>query len=126
MGYCIYNLRGLGSGATGMFLIIYAIIYPALIILSSMLWVYSKDNRNIYLPRKLQFNSEKIISFSIQDTVFDTPTTNEIANNQIIKKLKLGSFYLLYTSKAYFLVIPKNVFQSEDDRTQFEKLYRFS
>jgi hypothetical protein len=108
------------------FLIIYGVVYPGLIVLSSMRWVYSRDNRYIYLPKKLQFNSEKITSLSVQDTVFDTPTTNEIANNQIIKKLKLGNFYLLYTTKSNFLVVPINVFQCEDDREQFERLYRFS
>lgn len=75
---------------------------------------------------QLHFGSDKITALSGQNSVFDTPTTTEIAYDSIIKKREVKNFYLLYVAKNSYVAVPKNVFKTSEDKEEFEKLFQFN
>ena len=105
------------------FIVAFNLFYIPGIFIYLYYYVTSKDNRNVYRPHQLTFTTEKIIAYSGQDTVFDTPTTNEVALNQIIRVREISHFWLLYLAKHQFVVIPKEVFKSSEDQEEFKRLF---
>ena len=74
---------------------------------------------------QLTFGPEKLTILTGQSSVFTTPTTSEIAYDTITKKQEFINYYLLYVSKSAFLIIPQDVFKTEEDKEAFRKLLSF-
>ena len=115
-----------GSYVSPIYFILYAIFYPIVLFTFILRWVYSKDNKNHFKPMQLNFGSDKVSILLGQSSVFDTPTTSEIAYDNIIKKELLINYYLLYVAKNSFIIIPKDVFKTEEDFEAFKKLFSLS
>lgn len=106
------------------FLVLYVPFYFIFTTYQVISYAGAKENQNIYRTKQLTIQSDKIISYSGKDSVFNTPTTNEYAFDQIVKAKQVSGFWLLFLEKNYFLIIPQYIFQSIEDREAFEKLIR--
>lgn len=120
----LFFLPKFSSDPVARFLVIFTPLYILFIFLYLVYFVNTKDNRNIYRKHQLTFNEVKVTAYSGKDTVFDTPTTSEIANSQIIKTKKVAGYWLLYIVKNSFVVVPETVFTSKEDLEGFKKLYK--
>ena len=69
--------------------------------------IYTKKNRNYYLPAKYAFH---------EDGVFvTTPISEETYKWEVfIRWKKLGNYYLLWVSSRNFMVIPRSALKPED------------
>ncbi len=97
------------------FIIIFGFIYPLIILLQYWQFANSKDNKIFLLEKNYEIDNEKIIG-NLNDG-----TSSTIMNNHFIKAIQLKKSYLLYISKTQFIYIPKNAFQTEQDKNWFEK-----
>ena len=97
------------------FIMFFSFIYPLLITLQYWRFANSGDNKIFLLERNYEIDDEKIIG-NLNDG-----TSSTIMNNHLIKTIQLKNAYLLYISKLQFIYIPKNGFQTEQDKNWFEK-----
>jgi predicted membrane protein len=98
-----------------MFFPVFAIIYPALIVIQFWKYVTSKDNKLLLLERYYEIDNEKI------NGVIDRDTYSPIKLDHFIKVDWIRNTYLLYVSKNQFIYIPVDAFESDPDREWFEK-----
>jgi hypothetical protein len=121
-----YHMPDFGNNDTATFWTIYGFGLPLIVLLQLWRWVNAKDNRNLFRPRELRFSTDKIVIVTRSDSVFQTPTTSEIAHDAVVKREEVLDYYLLYVAKAHFVVVPKNHFFTADDRAMFAKMYHFA
>lgn len=76
----------------------------------------SSKNKNLFIPRRLIVDSEKIVSQS-EGNVY-----NELPLTYIINAIERKSYWLLFIAKSQFIYIPKNAFISPEDAAAFRKL----
>jgi hypothetical protein len=98
-----------------MFFLVFAIIYPALVLIQFWKYVKSKDNKILFLERYYEIDNEKI------NGIIDHDTYSPIKIEHFIKVDMIRNTYLLYVSKNQFLYIPIHAFESDSDRVWFEK-----
>lgn len=123
IGYAVVLAPRFGTDHFATFMVVFAVLYIVLMFFYLVWFTKSKDNRNIYNSRQLNFGPEKIVAYSGGTTLFDTPTTSEVANSQVVRTTKVGDFWLLYLSKAQFIVVPRSTFKSAEDHEAFKKLF---
>jgi hypothetical protein len=97
-----------------MFFIVFAIIYPILLVIQFWRYVTSKDNRLLLLERYYEIDNEKI------NGIIDQDTYSPIKLDHFIKVDLIRKTYLLYIAKAQFIYIPIDSFESDSDREWFE------
>lgn len=112
-----------GTDQFATFMFVLSILYIFFMFFYLVWFTKAKDNRNIYSSRQLNFGPEKIVAYSGGTTLFDTPTTSEVANSQVVRTAKVGNFWLLYLSRAQFIVVPRSIFKSAEDYEAFKKLF---
>ena len=98
-----------------MFFPVFAIIYPALIVIQFWKYVTSKDNKLLLLERYYEIDNEKI------NGVIDRDTYSPIKLDHFIKVDLIRNNYLLFVSKNQFIYIPVDAFESDQDKEWFEK-----
>lgn len=98
-----------------MFFPLFAIIYPALIVIQFWKYVTSKDNKLLLLERFYEIDNEKI------NGIIDRETYSPIKLDHFIKADLVRNTYLLFVSKNQFIFIPVDAFESHQDREWFEK-----
>jgi len=100
-----------------MFFLLFAIIFPVLILIQHWLYVASKDNKIMFLERYYEIDNERI------NGIIDHDTYSPIKIDHFIKVDMIRNTYLLYVSKNQFLYIPIDAFENDTDREWFEKRY---
>jgi hypothetical protein len=96
------------------FFIVFAIIYPILLIIQFWRYVVSKDNKLLLLERYYEIDSEKI------NGIIDKDTYSPIKLEHFIKADLIKKVYLLYIAKNQFIYIPIDSFENDSDREWFE------
>ena len=96
------------------FFMVFAIVYPILVVIQFWRYVKSKDNRILFLERHYEIDSEKI------NGIIDQDTYSPIKLEHFIKVVMIRKTYLLYVAKSQFIYIPIDSFKSESDRVWFE------
>lgn len=96
------------------FFMLFAIVYPILVVIQFWRYVKSKDNKILFLERHYEIDSEKI------NGIIDQDTYSPIKLEHFIKVVMIRKTYLLYVAKSQFIYIPIDSFESESDRVWFE------
>src|SRR5690554_681174 len=96
------------------FFIVFAIIYPILLIIQFWRYVVSKDNKLLLLERYYEIDAEKI------NGIIDKDTYSSIKLGHFIKADLIKKIYLLYIAKNQFIYIPIDSFENDSDREWFE------
>lgn len=91
--------------------------YPLYVIISQLIYTYSADNKVFYVERHYEFDTEKMHSYLADGS------GGSIAISSFIKFVEKKNYYLLFISKAQFYCIPKDCFQSVEDREWFEEVF---
>jgi hypothetical protein len=79
---------------------------------------YSKNNEAIFRKRYYDITEEFVTGYAEDDSSERTRT------DFLIRAVSMLKYYLLYTSGNSFYVIPREAFQNEGDRQNFEGLLR--
>ena len=98
-----------------LFLIVFSLIYPLLIILILWRFVTAKDNKILFLERHYEIDNDRITGIIDQDTYSLTKIEH------FIKAELIQGTYLLYLSKSQFMYIPIDSFRTSEDKLWFEK-----
>ena len=96
------------------FIIVFAIIYPILLIIQYWRYATSKDNKLMLLERYYEIDGEKIKGIIDQDTI------SLIKTEHFIRVDLIRNTYLLYIAKNQFIYIPIDLFETDADREWFE------
>jgi uncharacterized membrane protein YqjE len=96
------------------FLIVFAIIYPVLLVIQFWRYVNSKANKLLLSERHYEIDQDKI------NGILDEDTHSTVKIEHFIKVEFIYNTYLLLIAKNQFLYIPIDAFESEDDRRWFE------
>ena len=96
------------------FIIVFAIIYPILLIIQYWRYATSKDNKLMLLERYYEIDGEKIKGIIDQDTI------SLIKTEHFIRVDLIRNTYLLYIAKNQFIYIPIDSFETDADREWFE------
>lgn len=96
------------------FFIVFAILYPIIIIFQYWRFANSKDNKLFLIEREYEIDENRIVG-SLGDGTESTTLLEHF-----IKVIDLKEVYLLYLSKNQFVYIPKNSFETGEDRVWFE------
>lgn len=96
------------------FFIVFAIIYPILLIIQFWRYVVSKDNKLLLLERYCEIDADKI------NGIIDKDTYSPIKLGHFIKADLIRKIYLLYIAKNQFIYIPIYSFENDSDREWFE------
>ena len=91
------------------FIIVFGIGYPIYLLIFFRNFAYSKENKIVLLGRHYEFHDEQLIAQT------EDGTRSEILYKNFTKILNMKEFAMLYLSKASFIYLPKNAFESEDD-----------
>lgn len=105
------------NAKSGEFLIIFAIAYPLLTFFQ--LWRYSNSagNKIQLAERYYEINQTEIIGY------LPNISESKINASAFVKVLDVKHTYLLYLSNTKFIYIPKNVFNTTEDRIWFERQF---
>jgi hypothetical protein len=109
----ILGLDGIND-SFDVFFIVFAIIYPILLLIQFWRYVTSKDNKILLLERYYEIDNEKI------NGIIDKDTYSPIKLEHFIKVDLIRKTYLLYIAKNQFVYIPIDSFESDSDREWFE------
>ena len=109
----ILGLDGIND-SFDVFFIVFAIIYPILLLIQFWIYVTSKDNKLLLLERYYEIDNEKI------NGIIDKDTYSPIKLEHFIKVDLIRKTYLLYIAKNQFVYIPIDSFESDSDREWFE------
>lgn len=96
------------------FFMIFSILYPLLVVVQLWTFVHSRENRNIYLDRVFEIDTDKI------NGIMDTESYSLMKLEHFIKTDFIRNAYLLYLSKSQFVYIPAAAFETEEDRRWFD------
>ena len=96
------------------FIIVFAIIYPILLMIQYWRYATSKDNKLMLLERYYEIDGEKIKGIIDQDTI------SLIKTEHFIRVDLIRNTYLLYIAKNQFIYIPIDSFETDADREWFE------
>jgi hypothetical protein len=96
------------------FFIVFAIIYPILLLIQFWRYVTSKDNKILLLERYYKIDHEKI------NGIIDTDTYSPIKIEHFKKVDLIRKTYLLYIAQNQFVYIPIDSFESDSDKVWFE------
>jgi len=110
----IYFFNRYGEDTFATFFVIYGIILIPGMIAYLYYWTHSNENKIVFLPRQLAFDEEKI-SATVEGAI------SEIPIKFITKIVRLKNFWLIYISKSQFVFIPKDAFETDSDKDEFEK-----
>lgn len=95
--------------------IIFALLYPFIVVIQYWIYAHSKDNRIFLLERYFEIYEDKVVGFLIDGT------ENTVKNEHFIRVVELSNNYLLYISKNQYLLFPKDCFKSDADMAWFEE-----
>ena len=109
----ILGLDGIND-SFDIFFIVFAIVYPILLLIQFWRYVTSKDNKILLLERYYEIDNEKI------NGIIDQDTYSPIKLEHFIKVDLIRKTYLLYIAKNQFVYIPIDSFESDSDRQWFE------
>lgn len=109
----ILGLDGIND-SFDVFFIVFAIVYPILLLIQFWRYVTSKDNKILLLERYYEIDNEKI------NGIIDQDTYSPIKLEHFIKVDLIRKTYLLYIAKNQFVYIPIDSFESDLDRQWFE------
>jgi hypothetical protein len=96
------------------FFIIFALLYPLLLLYQYYRYAYSDKNENILRVR------HHIITEDTIKTYVNDGSMSELKLSTFIKAEKIKQYYLLYLSKNQYLIIKEKEFASAYDRELFE------
>lgn len=96
------------------FLIVFVLVYPVILVIQFWRYVVSKDNKILLLERYYEIDNEKI------NGIIDQDTYSPIKLEHFIKVDLIRKTYLLYIAKNQFIYIPMDSFQNDSDRKWFE------
>jgi hypothetical protein len=108
-------INAIGDYSSGTFFIIMAVIYPVLVVFQLWRYAASPENRNMLLECYYEIDEEEFRTYTSEGS------TSSIKLTSFIKAINLQKYYLLYISKAQFIVVTKDCFESRADRDWFEK-----
>ncbi len=92
----------------------FLIFLPVAISLSIWHYLGSKNNKVFYLSRYFEIGADTI------KNILEDGSVSSIKLANFIKSERIGGFYLLYTSKTQYFMIPENSFKSPEDLRWFE------
>ena len=96
------------------FFIVFAAIYPMLLVYRFWRFSHSKENKIFFVRRVLKITND-LIEDSLEDgTVYPMKIDN------FIRHEKIKDNYLLFIAKSIFLVLPMSAFETEEDIKWFE------
>lgn len=107
-----FSVQGKSEGMN--FLIIFALLYPSLLLYQYYRYAYSDKNENILRTR------HHIITEDAIKTYVDDGSMSELKLSAFIKSDKIKQYYLLYISKNQYLIIKEKEFASAYDKEWFE------
>lgn len=105
------------------FMFFFGILYFPIYLLSIYRTSHSNANKLILSQRVLTITPIKITAQFGGTSVLDTPTISEVPTDCITKTVVLEKHWILYISKASFIVIPKSVFYSAEDVENFKMIF---
>lgn len=97
------------------FFIYFAIFYPILFLYRYWSYANSKDNKIYLLERYFEIYEDRLVGF------LEDGSESTIRCEHFVKFINLKNIYLLYISKNQFIFIPKDAFQTSQDKEWFEK-----
>ncbi len=109
-------LFSLGSFTFAYVFAFFLILYPIALIIRLLVFVNSEKNKIFYLEQFIEIKS-KFLKVIYYDGNLSKVKLREI--NKVAIKQK---YYLIYISPNKFFYLPKEAFQSEEDRKKFEKI----
>ena len=109
----ILGLDGMNE-SFDVFLIVFAITYPILLVIQFWRYITSKDNKLLLQERYYEIDSEKI------NGIIDEDTYSPIKLEHFIKVDLVQKTYLLYIAKNQFVYIPIKSFETDSDREWFK------
>lgn len=95
-------------------ILFFLIFIPAAISLSIWHYLGSKKNKVFYLGRYFEIGSDNI------KNILEDGSVSSIKLSNFIKSERIAGFYLLYTSKTQYFMLPENSFKSPEDLKWFE------
>lgn len=96
------------------FYVFFAIFYPVYFLYRYWNFASSKDNVIFLLERYFTIYEDRFVDF------LSDGTENTIKSQHFIKQVELKNIYLIYISRTQFILIPKDSFQSIEDKIWFE------
>lgn len=96
------------------FLLVFIILYPAVVFIQHWKFARSKENKLFLLERYYDIYEDKIIGY------LEDGTENVVRAEHFIKFVNLSDYYILYISQNQFIFIAKHSFQNKNDRDWFE------
>ena len=107
-----YILEGLED--MRIFWLVFAAIFPMLIVWQFWRYAHSKENKIFYLERQLVVDGDTI------EAKLEDGTVHPVLSSHIIHYEDLKSWYKLNVSKSTYILIPKEAFESSEDETEFK------
>jgi hypothetical protein len=99
------------------FMIVFSIIYPLMLVFTYWRYANSKDNKIAFIERYYEIDEEKMTAY------LEDGTINPFKFSYIIKIRKRKEYWLLYISKSQFIYLPLSSFASENDFDRFKTYF---
>ncbi len=103
-----------GINTIDLFLVLYAVIFPFILLLTFRRQAYSAQNKLFLMERYFEFDTEKSTGYLTDGTA------QVIMNSNFFKVFTTESYYLLYLARNQFVYIPVSAFNNEEDKKWFE------
>lgn len=108
-------INAVGDYKSGTFFIVFAVLYPLLVLFQLWRFANSPENRNFLIERYYEINNDEIRIFSSDGS------NSTLKLSVFTKAIILPQYYLLYVSKTQFLIVPKRSFTQPSEKDWFER-----
>lgn len=115
----VYYLADGNTLSTAVSVCVLLFIYIGMYVLQTWLQVYRNRNKLLFRPRTISIESDRFRATTVNDTIFDTPTINEVPLDQIFRIRELAGYYLFMIGSNQFFPIPKTAFASPQEEMAF-------
>lgn len=100
-------------------MVIFAVLYPVISLVSLYFQVYSKKNPLSEYERYFVIHNKYLEGHLVGEDIRDEMNFSEFSS-----VIKAGGYYFLYITKNKFLYIPETAFKSGQDRKWFDQLLK--
>lgn len=113
-GLAIILLMNKNKDSFDIFLILFCILFPLLLIIQFWRYAYSKQNKIFLLERYYEIEPDMITG------IMQDGTSQPIKIEHFIKVIKSSKYYLMYIAKAQFIYVPFDSFKTPSDKEWFD------
>ncbi len=96
------------------FLIIFTIVFPFVLVIQYWRFAYSNQNKLFLLGRYYEIENDIITG------IMEDGTSQPIKTEHFIKVITSSKYYLMYIAKSQFIYVPFESFKNSSDKDWFE------